>query len=79
MSASANSRDTCRSCGAKVIWATTDSDKRMPVDAEPDSAGTLRVSRDAYGQAHVKHDPYAFVRHRPHFATCPDSESWRKR
>jgi hypothetical protein len=51
----------------------------MPVDAAPDSRGMLHLWQDAYHGVLVKHDPYAPVRYRPHFATCPDAESWRKR
>lgn len=70
----------CRSCGAEIIWARTDSGHLMPVDAHPDAEGRLALSPG---------DPeprvsYAFGNgerslHRPHFATCPDADSWRRR
>lgn len=69
----------CRSCGSLVVWAMTDSGRWMPVDRLPDERGTLRLWTDAYNNLHVQHDALAPRRHRPHFATCPDAESWRKR
>ena len=72
--------EPCRSCGAPVVWAITESGKRMPVDAKSDDRGRLRLYVDNLGVVHVTHDPFsATVHFRPHFATCPDAESWRKR
>ncbi|WP_405799324.1 hypothetical protein [Streptomyces sp. NBC_01506] len=37
---------TCRRCPAPICWAlTTANGRRQPVDAEPNSAGNLAVSR----------------------------------
>jgi hypothetical protein len=72
--------EPCRSCGAFVVWAITESGKRMPVDCEADIRGKLRLHIDNLGVVRVTHDPFSQTPHyRPHFATCPDAESWRKR
>lgn len=35
---------TCRSCGAPIIWALTETDQRaMPLDAEPTDGGNVVV------------------------------------
>jgi len=70
---------TCRSCGATIVWAITDSGKRMPVDAEPDPAGNLSIWESGEGwRVTVVPEEWDGLRYRPHFATCPDSESWRR-
>lgn len=70
----------CRSCGAAVVWALTDRDKAMPMDAAPVSAGkfilvqtdsTVRV-RSAAGWDEPG-DRYV-----SHFSTCPQATSHRK-
>lgn len=73
----------CRSCGAPILWATTASGRKMPVDAEPVADGTL-VLRERDGEVFVvvaanAESNVVGPRHRAHFATCPDAESWRQR
>lgn len=73
---------TCRSCGAHIVWAITDSGKRMPVDSEPDPQGILTVwatGDDGWRCSVIPEAGWDGPRFRPHFATCPDAESWRKR
>jgi hypothetical protein len=52
----------------------------MPIDYEPAPGGNLRL-RVEHGETVVDVvSPDARTQlHRPHFATCPDAESWRKR
>lgn len=69
----------CRRCRALICWAlTTANGKRQPVDAEPNSAGNLAVSRGADDVLYVR----ALTTDRPelkagewqampHHATCP--------
>jgi hypothetical protein len=74
--------DVCRSCGASIIWAITDTGLRMPVDARSHEDGKLRLvyhrgdetPRVTYDTATSPHP-----KHRPHLATCPDADGWRKR
>lgn len=47
----------CRSCKAPVIWALTEKDKPMPVDAEPVEDGNIVLSHRRVGQ-----DPVALVK-----------------
>lgn len=72
------SGSACRSCGASIVWARTDSGRLMPVDREPSAQGRL-VLRTEDGELHVRvaEENARGVRHRPHFATCPDADSWR--
>ena len=61
----------CRSCGAEIVWLkTAASGKPMPVDAAPEK-------RVVIGE----HSGLAYVleTYTPHWATCPQAESWRRR
>jgi hypothetical protein len=80
---------TCRSCGAKVIWArTATSGKPMPVDAEPVDGGNVLLSQVVAGVG----TPTATVvgntvqpsifgddgpRYVSHFSTCPRADEHR--
>lgn len=55
--------NTCRSCGAVIIWMRTEAGKSIPVDAESAKEPALLFNP----KVHVSH-----------FATCPQSKSWRK-
>ena len=61
-------RGQCKSCNAHVLWVTTDSGKKMPLDFEPerrfviDSATMVARQRNTYVS---------------HFATCPHAGRWR--
>ncbi len=83
----ASHSNSCRSCGADIVWAITKGGKRMPVDAEPNPAGNveLTVGRSdsipwatVHSQPPGMFDDWVDRAHMPHFATCPDGESWRK-
>ena len=82
---------TCRSCGADVYWVEWPrSGKRMPVDSTPDNrpppnGGTLvlRLQGGEHGKLVV--EKYSDVvhdknrnRYTSHFATCPNSDEWRR-
>lgn len=67
----------CRSCNAPIIWALTESGRQMPVDAEPSERGNLMLVRQGTSVV-VKVQAPAPGLHRPHFATCPQAESWRR-
>ena len=79
----------CRSCGAPIIWARTLNGKAMPLDAEPSSAGniTLHDTGDPQApQARVLAGADLFdarsaetTLYLSHYASCPDSEKWRRR
>jgi hypothetical protein len=74
---------TCRSCGASIIWTLTPAGKRFPVDAEPDrESGTIfvragymrRLDGDELEEARARDAPLYVA----HWATCPQSRSWRR-
>lgn len=74
----------CRSCGARVIFCTTERGKAMPVDAEPHPAGniTLIPRPDGGATAHVlqKHETAGGAAlHRSHFSTCARADDWRRK
>lgn len=72
-------KSACRSCGAEIIWAITPAGRRMPVDAAPDPTGTLRLAQEPYNVTVVVAGPSdEEPRHRPHFATCPQANEWRR-
>ena len=75
---------TCRSCHAPIVWAVNDlTGKAMPLDAEPVDGGnvilhalgsTCTVLNAGQGTLLDDDEP----RYVPHFATCPDADTWRK-
>ena len=85
---------TCRSCGAPIEWAITAKGKRMPVDAEPRTDGTILLRHTRVGEpprAEVLNaEEIAFERQVAanrgeelrlfvsHFVSCPQSADWRK-
>jgi hypothetical protein len=83
----------CRSCQAPIHWAVTAEGKGMPLDPDPDPAGNVRLTGRmgrtrsggqapecevvTGGQAALFPD-MAEDRWRPHWASCPHAESWRR-
>lgn len=75
----------CRSCSVAVRWVDTDKGSRMPLDPDmcPDGnfvftdpereEGTVR----ALGRMELL-GPATRPRYKSHFATCPQSRTWRK-
>ena len=53
----------CKACGALMVFLSTRSGKKMPVDASSIEAHELMFD-------HTKH--------KSHFATCPEAEQFRK-
>lgn len=68
----------CRSCNAEIIWAVTDSGKRMPLDAEPAERPTglftLDTSCDPPHATSAAHQPVYLS----HFVTCPNADQHRR-
>lgn len=59
-------QQSCRSCGAPIVWFRTAKGHRMPVDA-----GTTKPT-DAEHQLDLS-------RHVSHFATCPNANQHRRK
>lgn len=75
----------CKNCGEDIIWAETDSGKRMPVDIYPNAIGNLRVdfTDPAHPLVHVltmdqqrEADPEDL--YLSHFVTCLKAASHRR-
>lgn len=75
----------CRSCQAEIVWARTSAGRPMPLDAEPNPAGTCTLEHTAEGALLVRVDPSPPLevdtrpRYTSHFATCPHADQHRKR
>ena len=82
---------SCRSCGARVVWARTETKegkppKSMPLDATPDgrvlvveNGNIVTIGTDTGGAPVVRYVASGQGRHRSHFATCPHAAEHRKR
>lgn len=76
----------CSSCGAPITWALTLNGKRMPVDAQPNPAGSffLATMRGANGSTyivavHAGEQPLEGPRrYSSHFSTCPNAAEHRR-
>lgn len=58
-----NNQSKCRSCGELIIWMTTISGKKMPVDYDDEIEDEV---------------VFDTTRMQSHFATCKDANHWRK-
>jgi hypothetical protein len=68
----------CRSCGATITWAVTESGRRIPLDAQQSLDGNMsEVDRLADGTMVVA--VVAEGLYRSHFATCPQADDWRRK
>jgi hypothetical protein len=67
---------TCKSCGAKIIWARTAGDRRMPVE-HYGPGGNIHLADDPDGGMPVatvdRHGQYM-----SHFVTCPNAKEHRR-
>ncbi len=76
----------CRgnNCRAPILWCETESGSLMPVDQAEDDRGNVEiVAVNEYGHPKVvvHHEPPLFhdgTLHMPHWATCVDSEDFRR-
>ena len=74
---------TGANCSAKIRWAVTVDNKRMPVDFAPDPGGNLVRVMVAAGDWRIRvlaagEDPGPDVlRWTSHYATCPDATRFR--
>ena len=53
----------CRGCGARIVFLTTDSGKKTPVDADT---------------VEPEDEEFEWGRHESHFAKCPQSGQFRR-
>lgn len=76
----------CRSCGAEILWAATEHDRKMPLDAVPVDVEQLDNYAGLFvlmpGPLALAATPAMFpgeAFYRSHFATCPEADAWRNR
>ena len=74
----------CSSCGASILWTTTESGARSPVDAVPNQDGNVRITTEMidgrtviYG--HAINGEYDGIRYMSHWATCPHANEHRRK
>jgi hypothetical protein len=79
-------QETCRSCGAPIIWTRTAfNGKPIPIDLAPtDNGNILLQPRDTERHIALVLPPgderiTTETTYTTHFATCPDSDQWRRR
>jgi len=80
---------TCRSCGAEIVWARTETTGRpMPIDVEPvDGGNVVLYEAPDTGEltAHVEgKGPHPVtwptpLRYVSHFTTCPNAAAHRRK
>lgn len=63
----------CRGCGADIIWAVTESGKRMPIDPKSEKRLVLMGRDGNRGPLAMARDTYM-----SHFATCPNAADFRR-
>jgi len=67
--------DTCKSCGAKIIWAKTESGKSAPFEEDPE--GDHVIADGIASRVLLTIGPVQrFV---SHFARCPNASRHRKK
>ena len=79
----------CRDCGARVLWAVTDSGRRTPVDPQLAIDGSLVLFFEVDGVGHPLEPEVQRVRRAgpgyigprwlSHFITCPKATILRRR
>lgn len=77
---------SCRSCSALIRWvATIPAGKAMPLDPDPCPAGNFVFTDEGAEDGPVRAltaeqlaGPADRYRYKSHFATCPQSRTWRK-
>lgn len=75
----------CRSCSTPVRWVETTAGKRMPLDPDPCPDGNFEFTEADREDGPVRAltaeqlaGPAERYRYKSHFATCPQSRTWRK-
>lgn len=69
----------CRSCGAAILWATTEKGKAMPLDAEPAENGNINLVGGVAKVVKPGEMLPGIPLYLSHFATCPNSVMHRKK
>ena len=76
--------NTCRSCGAKILWVKTKNGKNMPIDEESveprdcEDTDILVSEEGAVAAAKFAQDADE-IWHVSHFSTCPKAAEHRRK
>jgi len=73
--------NTCSGCGEPITWKYTESGKRMPLNPDPIAApvaGSFRIEGERCLVAQPMFDPPGAQYFLSHWATCPNSELFRR-
>lgn len=70
---------TCKACGAVIEWAETQSGKSMPLDSEPSAFGQWCFVNGKTWQVRPRDRELHRPTYTPHWATCPEADSFRRR
>jgi hypothetical protein len=62
----------CRSCGAAIVWATTPTGSKIPLDTTP-----IPIARELDLFTSCELWTVDLSQASSHFATCPDAARWR--
>lgn len=68
----------CRSCDAPILWAKTERGKSMPLDLRPSGDGNMYLNRAGVCRPRRIDDDESRV-YMPHWKTCPQADSWRRK
>jgi hypothetical protein len=72
--------DTCRSCGAPILFALTATGRPMPIDRDAVLVdGNVVLGTDDSGRPTARIVAAGEGTHRSHFATCPKADEHRRR
>ena len=69
---------SCRSCEAPIIWADTQSGRKMPLDEQPTPAGNMVYVNGIARTVRYEDRRLARPTYTSHFATCPNADTHRR-
>lgn len=78
--------DSCRTCNALIVWATTVKGKAIPIDAAAVPTGNVGLEQPndpreppiAHVAPNIPADRVSSIRFVSHFVTCPQAALHRK-
>ena len=79
---------TCKACGKPIVWIRTTKGKSMPCDAEPVAYKEIKGGKEKIVTPNgevisctfdAKPEEMTGIGYIPHWSTCPQANSFRKR
>jgi hypothetical protein len=73
-------KPNCTSCAAPLRWVKTPKGKWLQLDAEPapEGEGVILLEQTLWGETSGRVVPKGQGSHLPHWASCPDADSFRR-